>query len=92
MDNTKNQYAYWNDKEAAESGYSRELWSYDAPEDLETHAYPGIDTILKGLDRTTERIPDGNCFGTRVGDKYEWMSFKEVKETSIALGLGIDAL
>lgn len=62
------------------------------PENLETYKYPGVDTIIKGLERTTGRIPDNNCFGTRNGDKYEWMSFKEVTETSIALAHGVDAL
>ena len=44
------------------------------------------------MDRTADRIPNNNCYGTRVGDKYEWMSFKEARDTSIHLGLGIDAL
>lgn len=82
MDNVVNkfEYAYWNTKVDAEPGFSRELISTDMPEEMETYKYPGVDTIIKGLDNTTNRIPDGNCFGTRNGDKYEWMSFKQVQE------------
>jgi len=76
-DKNKFEYAYWS-KEEAEPGFSKELISYDMPENMETYRYPGIDTVIKGLDRTAGRIPDNNCFGTRNGDKYEWMSFKEV--------------
>ena len=92
MESSKFQYAYWNTEKDAEPGFSRELLSYDMPEEMETYKYPGIDTILKGMDRTADRIPNNNCYGTRVGDKYEWMSFKEARDTSIHLGLGIDAL
>ena len=47
-------------------------------EGIDTYQYPGIDTVIKAFDRTAKRIPNKNCFGTRVGNKYEWMSFKEV--------------
>jgi hypothetical protein len=30
--------------------------------------------------------------GTRVGDKYEWMSFKEVEETARNFAAGADKL
>jgi hypothetical protein len=89
---SKFKYAYWNTKVEAEAGFSRELISYDAPEDMETYQYPGVDTIIKGMDRTTNRIPNNNCFGTRVGNAYQWMSFSEARETSISLALGVDAL
>ena len=59
---------------------------------METYQYPGVDTIIKGMDRTTNRIPNNNCFGTRVGNAYQWMSFTEAREFSIALALGVDAL
>lgn len=80
---SKFKYAYWNDKKAQEPGYSKELLSYDIPEgtDLETmktYNFEGVDTILKAFNRTVSRIPNNDCYGTRVGNKYEWMSFKEV--------------
>lgn len=92
MSESKFKYAYWNPKKDAEPGFSRELLSYDMPEDIETYQYPGVDTVVKALDRTAERIPNNNCFGTRVGNDYEWMSFREARETAINLAHGVDAL
>ena len=81
MTESKFKYAYWNDKKEPEKGYSRELLAYDIPEgtDLNTMCcfnYEGVDTIRKAFDRTVNRIPNNDMYGTRVGDKYEWMSFK----------------
>ena len=59
--------------------------SYEVPEgtDLEKMEivnYEGIDTMTKAFDRTVKRIPNNDMYGTRNGDKYEWMSFKEVHQ------------
>ena len=78
MSESKFKYAHWNMDKEQEAGFSRELISEDLPETgIETYNYPGVDTVIKGLDRTAERIPNNNCFGTRVGNEYEWMTFKE---------------
>jgi len=77
MTDSQFKYAYWNTEKDAEPGFSRELHSYDMPAEIETYNYPGVDTVIKAFDRTAERIPNNNCFGTRVGNEYEWMSFRE---------------
>ena len=71
-------YAYWSQDTEAEAGYSRELLSYDMPDNIEEYQYEGVNTVAKALDRTASRVPNNNCFGTRVGNEYEWMSFREV--------------
>jgi long-chain acyl-CoA synthetase len=90
-------YAYWNDKKEAEPGYSKELLSYDIPAncDMDTmicYNYDGVDTIVKAFNRTVERIPNNDLFGTRVGDKYEWLTFKETQDQVRALAHGLMAL
>ena len=49
---------------------------------LDAQPYPGVDTLLKALTRTVDRLPNGPALGTRVGDAYEWMTWIEVLETS----------
>lgn len=94
MSESKFKYAYWNMNKDAEPGYSRELISYDMPEDINTTQYPGIDTVIKAIDRTAERIPNNNCFGTRNKEsgEYEWMTFREVRETAVHIAHGVEAL
>jgi len=85
-------YANWNMDKEAEPGFSRELISTDMEEGgVETYHYPGVDTVIKGLDRTAARVPNNNCFGTRVGNEYEWMTFAEVKETAVNIAHGVEA-
>jgi len=48
------------------------------PDNIEEYQYEGVNTVAKALDRTASRVPNNNCFGTRVGNAYEWMSFREV--------------
>jgi hypothetical protein len=81
MTDSKFKYAYWNDKKEQMKGFSKELLSYDIPEGtnldtMETFNYEGVDTIRKAFDRTVQRIPNNDMYGTRVGNSYEWMSFK----------------
>jgi hypothetical protein len=69
MSTSKFKYAHWNMDKAQEPGFSRELLSEDISDTgVETYNYPGIDTVIKGFDRTAERVPNNNCFGTRVGN------------------------
>ena len=44
--------------------------------------------MLKGLQRLVKKIPNNNLLGTKVGDKYEWMSVRETAEMSEFIGLG----
>ena len=88
--NQEIKYAYWRTDKAKEEGFSHELISYQtdallAESDLETLDYkpfPGIDTVLKAIRRNVERIPDGNLWGTRVGNEYKWVSWKDGLELS----------
>jgi hypothetical protein len=38
------------------------------------------------------RIPTHECFGTKRGNKYEWMTVKEVCDTALELASGCMAL
>lgn len=70
---------------AAEPGYSRELISKDTKNiidlggsvaDLHALPFPGVDTLLKALDRSTQNAPHNDFLGTRNGDHYEWLTYK----------------
>ena len=49
---------------------------------------PEVDTILKAFIKTVEIKPDSEWLGTRVGDAYEWKTFKEVFDRAESLSLG----
>lgn len=70
-------------------------WIEAGHSDLETldfQPYDGLDTALKAIRRNVERIPDGNFFGTRVGQEYQWLSFKQVYEKMELISYGCFAL
>ena len=80
-------------------GFSHELISTDTKnildrtdiDTLEAYPYPGHDTLLKMLRRQVQRIPNHDVLGTRVGDKYEWLTWSELNEIVENLSYGIAA-
>lgn len=44
------------------------------------------------MDRTCERIPNNDWLGTRVGDKYEWMTWRDGRDLAHNFGYGIMSL
>ena len=59
---------------------------------LEALAYPGIDTLYAAMHRNAKRIADNGWLGTRVGNEYKWLSWKEVAEISENIGHGLREL
>ena len=50
-----------------------------------------MDTGYKLIKRNLERIPNHDVLGTRAGDKYEWVTWRELDETCENLSHGIKA-
>jgi long-chain acyl-CoA synthetase len=44
--------------------------------------YPGVDTLFKACERNYNKIPNNDWLGTRVGDTYEWMTWKDSIDTA----------
>lgn len=92
------QYAYWRTDKEKDPGYSHELISTDSEffvkmgttlDELDADPLPGINTIPKALARLAEKFPNGEYLGTRVGQKYEWLTFREVQDIAKNLSKGI---
>ena len=85
-------YATWRTDKAKEAGFSHELISTDFEkvrttttlDELNVYPYPEVNTIYKALmRRADDKVMGAKDFlGTRVGTKYEWMSFKETADTA----------
>ena len=56
-----------------EKGFTREVVSTDRKH-MNPEPFVGVDTLYKAILRNAERIPDHKLIGTRVGDRYEWIS------------------
>jgi hypothetical protein len=92
-------YAYWRDKEA-ETGFSKELISEDFKfikdvtneDDLLAWPFDNVDTVYKALYRNVEKYPNNEFLGTRNGDHYEWLSFKEALSLAENLSYGFKSL
>jgi hypothetical protein len=77
-------YGTWRTDKEKEAGFSHELISPDSKlildqtdlDTLEAWPIPGCDTLFKALESNYQRIPNHEWLGTRVGDKYEWMTWK----------------
>jgi long-chain acyl-CoA synthetase len=99
---SKYTYGIWRTDKEKEAGFSHELISPDSYEksfisktnldELWVTPFEGVDTILKALKRNVERIPNNDWLGTRVGDAYEWMTWKDAWDTAEALSHGFVAL
>ena len=78
-------YAYWRVDKPKEEGFSHELISVGSEaimdqtdvDHLDALPFPGIDTLYKAFHRTVNRIPDNEFIGTRVGNEYKWITFRE---------------
>jgi long-subunit acyl-CoA synthetase (AMP-forming) len=87
-------YATWREDLDAEPGYTRELISCDTQalldrgatlDDLYVEDVKGVDTLTKYFKRIAERIPNSDMLGTRKGDIFEWITYKEAYEMSESL-------
>jgi hypothetical protein len=47
---------------------------------LEGYQTEGIDTIVKALEMQAKENPNQPFLGTRVENKYQWMTYKEVRD------------
>lgn len=94
---SKFNYGYWRTDKEKEPGFSHELISCDSKnildqtdlDTLEVLPHPGVDTLFKAMARNLERIPNKPWLGTRVGDKYEWITWKEAMDLSQNLSYGM---
>jgi hypothetical protein len=94
---SKFNYGYWRTDKEKEPGFSHELISCDSKnildqtdlDTLEVLPHPGVDTLFKAMARNLERIPNKPWLGTRVGDKYEWITWEEAMDLSQNLSYGM---
>ena len=101
MSKQKRCYGYWRTDKEKVPGYSHELISRDSQvlldkgddlDKLDSVEFEGVDTIIKALDRTLERIPNHDWMGTRNGDTYDWLTYREGMELAKNFGLGVMSL
>jgi long-chain acyl-CoA synthetase len=101
MDNKTFQYSTLKTDKPKVPGFSHEYISSDSKylvkrggnlEDLEAEPFDGVDTLLRALRRNVKAIPHNNFLGTRVGDKYEWITFTQVLDFAENLSYGFMAL
>ena len=94
------QYGYWRtDKEPSE-GYSHELISMDTAgvqeyPDLDTldfQPFAGVNTLYKAIMRNMEIMPNRDMIGTRVADRYEWITWRECLTLAEDFSHGVKAL
>lgn len=98
MPSERPKYAYWRTDKEKDPGYSHELISVQSEsfckmgttlDELDVEPVPGISTIPKALAYWAEKNPNGEFLGTRVGNKYEWLTFREVQDIAKNLGKGV---
>ena len=93
-------YGYWRTDKPKEDGFSRELISHETQrilhetdlDTLESQRFPGVDTLLKAMRRTLRRIPNNHFLGTRKGDEYEWLTWRQAMRMAEDLSHGIKVL
>jgi len=54
--------------------------------------FEGVTTLTKALERNVQRIPNNDFLGTRVGDAYEWITWRDAVDRAKHLSLGIKEL
>ena len=97
--NSPYQYATWRTDKPKEPGFSHELISNLSQsildrtdvDTLEAYPIPGLDTCLKVIKRNVERMPHANFLGTRVGDGFEWVTWKQLDDICEALSYAVQA-
>ena len=91
-------YGYWRTDKAKMPGFSHELISSDSKflldkgstlDTLDTTPFENVHTLYHGLMRNLQRIPNHDFMGTRVGDKYEWITLRDVMTQAEHLSYGI---
>ena len=91
-------YGYWRTDKEKDPGYSHELISSDSKfliekgsnlDELYAPPFEGVDTLYRALQRNVKRIPNHDLMGTRVGDKYEWMTVRDFSDLAENLSYGI---
>lgn len=101
MENGKYVYGTWRTDKEKDPGFSHELISSDSKyliekgsnlDELDGCPFDGVDTLYKAMQRNLERIPNHDILGTRVGDKYEWMTYRDMVNVAEALSHGFMAL
>ena len=94
-------YGEWRTNKPKEAGYSYELISADSKfllergsnlDELCAEPFEGVSTLYHALQRNVKRIPNNDWLGTRVGDKYEWMSIRDAANIAEHFSYGIMAL
>ena len=91
-------YGSWRMDKDPEPGFSRELISCNTDlnkTNIETLDYtldPLRDTLYKAMYATKERIPNHDWLGTRVGDEYKWITWRDGIHMSEMLSYGITKL
>ena len=81
-------YASWNQAKEKEEGFSKELISthFDlyrgstTLDELECWLDKNLNTVYKGFCKNYREIPDHPLLGTKVGDAYQWSTFRECFE------------
>jgi len=94
---TSQNYGFWRTEKQKELGFSHELISCDfehikhqtTMDKLESLPEPGMDTLVKGFETNVKRMPDQEFLGTRNGNHYEWMTFKQVDRAVKNFAAGI---
>lgn len=92
-------YGYWRTDKPKEAGFSHEFISSDTArlmkktgatlDTLYGCEIEGVDTLYKALQRNVKLIPNHRWFGTRNGNRYEWLSIKQVADIAEHLSYGI---
>lgn len=47
---------------------------------------PGITSLYEMFTASVEKVPNNRCLGRRVGDEFQWMSYKETAAAAAAIG------
>ena len=101
MQDSKFKYGEWRTNKPKEDGYSHELISTDSKflinrgsnlDELCACPFEGVDTLYNAFQRNVKRIPNNDFLGTRVGDKYEWLSIRDTANIAEHFSYGIMAL
>ena len=94
------QYGYWRTDQQPEQGYSHELISMDTAghdeipdlDMLDFQPYPGVNTLYKAIMYNLDRMPNQDMLGTRLNDKYEWITWRECLTLAEDFSHGVKAL
>ena len=94
------QYGYWRTDKEPEPGFSHELISMDIAgsntdpdlDKLDFEPFPGVNTLYKAMLRNIEIMPGADMIGSRIGDKYEWITWRECLTLAEDFGHGVKSM